>query len=79
MTTWNYRVCTTPYVDGGDVSYEIVEVYYGNDGKIEGWSEGACGYGDTLEDLRSDLLLMLEALDRPAVTRHGSTLVEVPK
>ena len=60
---WNYRIISekAPY----GVFYQIYEVYY-DDGKIIGMTESPCKpYGDDVEELRSNLEQMLQALDRP--------------
>ena len=64
MGTWEYRV--DEKVVGDNRWYEIVEVYYEKD-KIFG-SAYALPTGDSLEDLRKDLELMLKALDKPVIS-----------
>lgn len=51
MTTWNYRI-TRRVLDAGDVlrevEYAIREVYYSDEGAVEGWTEDAIPpVGDT--------------------------------
>lgn len=58
--TWNYRI-----IDRAD-GYYIYEVYYTNDGRKDAFSlEPMYPYGDTLDELRSDLEYMQAALDKP--------------
>ena len=81
MTTWNYRVIKTPDNES-DAVYQIKEVYYDDDGAIEQWSTqpDAAG-GEDLDGLEGDLLLQLEALDKPVLeeVKDGNryTLVEI--
>ena len=65
--TWNHRV-TKATVDGETV-YEIREVYYDlPDSDGIGWTQNASTpYGQTLDELRTDLQRMLEALDKPVI------------
>lgn len=58
--SWDYRVAKSPY--------RIVEVFYDDEGKIEGWAETNGPYGDTVDELRADLKSIAEALDKPLVT-----------
>tara|TARA_E500000331_G_C16916409_1_gene565734 strand:- start:329 stop:580 length:252 start_codon:yes stop_codon:yes gene_type:complete len=62
--TWNYRIVSEEAPDG-ELFYQIYEVYYDEE-KIIGMTEAPCKpYGDDVEDLRSNLKQMLQALDRP--------------
>lgn len=70
--TWNYRVCKTfigDEVDGGsEVSYGIHEIYYAEDGAIRFWTESAVApSGETLHELKIDMLHMVEALAKPVI------------
>lgn len=53
MSTWNYRLCKVTYNKGEEseeVSYEIREAYYNDDGSIWAVTDDAVGiYGDTPE------------------------------
>lgn len=51
----------------GDPSFTIVEAYYDNEGNIDGWSELAFAFGDSIEELAADLRYMMEALLRPVL------------
>lgn len=65
--TWNYRVFKDEH--GG---YSIRDTFYGNKGRVEGWaSEPVYPYGDTVEELRQDLKLMLEALDHITLVEYS--------
>ena len=66
MGTWEYRV--DEKVVGDSRWYEIIEVYY-EKGKAFG-SANAQPTGDSLEDLRKDLELMLKALDKPVLSEE---------
>jgi hypothetical protein len=57
--TWNNRI--TKDKDG----YAIREVFYDEQGKVEGWTEEALtGYFETKEDLIADLKLKLKDAKR---------------
>lgn len=58
--TWNYRVVR----NGNDL--RIYDVYYDDQGRAHSRHvEPTYAYGETLEDLRSQLTEMLAALDAP--------------
>ena len=63
---WNYRVVRTEEEQYD--SYQLYEVYYDDDGKIEGMTENAMQpYGESLEELQNDLEYMMEALKQPVL------------
>ena len=60
--TWNYRV-----MKSGD-EFIIREVYYKEDGTIEGWTAGpAIPSDETMEGLRWVVERYLEALDKSVI------------
>ena len=64
MSYWNYRVVRK--VSEGDSYFEVHEVYYTDDDRIEGWSvEPMSPSGNTFEELGKDLAYMTQALERP--------------
>lgn len=66
MTTWNYRV--THYEVDGESVYGIREVYYGEHGTVQGWSQSSMApHGDTLDELREDVDHMRDAFDKPVL------------
>ena len=69
--SWEYRVVervsSRPHMDDA-IWYEIIEVYYDDEGKVVGSTDAVHPTGDSLEDLRQDLELMLRALDKPVIT-----------
>lgn len=73
MGTWEYRVVervsSHPQI-GEVVWHEIVEVYYDDDGKLDATSDKICPAGDSVEDLREDLELMLLATSKPVITNE---------
>jgi hypothetical protein len=79
--SWNHRVIKKTYkYDGEEASYgyEIHEVYYDKDGRIDGWTEQPVNpYGETVEELHTDLAYFLNALDKPVLEIKDKTLVEV--
>lgn len=77
MSHWNYRVIRQ--VAGEEILWGIHEVYYAEDGHIEGWTTNAIDpRGNTLEELAADLTMMQRALTEPVLTvaEDGHTLVD---
>jgi hypothetical protein len=66
--SWNYRVVIRDAGRDAGLTYSLVEVYYDDDGEIIGWFSPGEASGETLEELRDDLTLMLEAVDRKPLT-----------
>lgn len=66
--SWNYRVVEVLGVTG-DKHYEIRAVYYNDNGKIEGYGEpeGSYPFGDSAEELKDDLHMMLDAFNKPVL------------
>lgn len=68
--TWNYRV-TRQLTDDGNI-YAIREVYYRADGTIRAWSaDPRDPFGETLDEIKTDLIHMVAAFDRPLVQLNG--------
>lgn len=68
--TWNYRVIKKEvhHAEGTELLYEIYEVYYADDGSIEGWTESeASPSGSDLEELESDIAHFQVALSHPTL------------
>jgi hypothetical protein len=69
MMTWNHRVVkykTRNLFGDPDVGYAIHEVFYDNDGNVQGMTANAVSpWGDTKDELRLELLRMIEALEKP--------------
>jgi hypothetical protein len=69
MMTWNHRVIkyeTRNMFGDPDVGFSIHEVFYDNDGNVRGMTaEAVKPWGDTKDELRLELLRMLEALEKP--------------
>ena len=60
--SWNYRVIES------DTGFTIHDVYYNDAGAITNVSVGeVAAYGETLDELRSDLEHYMKALERPAL------------
>lgn len=77
MSHWNYRVIRQ--VEGEEIVWGIHEVYYAEDGSIEGWTANAIDpHGNTLEELAADLTMMRRALGEQVLTvaEDGHTLVD---
>lgn len=82
--SWNYRVLKAPckWNIGGedytDYYYRIYEVYYKADGTIEAWSSEPCQpFGESKDELNSDLNIFIRATVLPILEEVNGTLVEV--
>lgn len=62
---WNYRVT----VDRSALpQYAIREVYYREDGSIEGWTVDPRDLtGESIEDIKADLELIQSAFSKPVI------------
>jgi hypothetical protein len=68
MAYWNYRVIRKDEDKAGTASYQIHEVYYQENGVIDGWTETPVHpCGDTREELREDIRFFLKAFQRPVL------------
>jgi len=56
---WNYRIIKRE-VEGQPDQYGLFEVFYNDDGEICGHSEDAEIYGESAEDIKDSLELMLK-------------------
>lgn len=54
MNTWNYRLINRTHRNGGEPWVEIVEVYYDENGKLEGFSNPFIN-GETKEEVLFNL------------------------
>ena len=65
--SWNYRVIRRTHERGPD-TFGIHEVYYDNEDKPNACTvDPVSPYGETLEELKSDLDRMWKALEKPAL------------
>lgn len=65
--SWNYRVFRQER-PGEELVYDIREAYYDSKDNVTAWTGDAVGVsGETTEELREALKLMLESLDKPVV------------
>jgi len=53
--------------DCGETWYGIHEVFYDEDGKVDGWTEDEEIMGESLEELKQTLEWMLVCLDKPVL------------
>lgn len=66
MSYWNHRVIRKSHDDFEELSYQIHEVYYEDDGSIMAWTESAMQpLGETPEELREDIRFFLKAFQKP--------------
>lgn len=73
--SWNYRIIKRTYED--DDYYELHEVYYEEGNKFSWTVDAICPYGETVEELRSNIDMMLVAFSKPVMVEMGDTLEEV--
>ena len=66
MLFWNYRIIKK--ISQEQPIYTIHEVYYGPDGKIEGWTvEPVLPCGEDVDELREDIFYFLQAFRQPVL------------
>ena len=66
MSHWNYRVIRHHHSETDSVTYHVHEVYYREDGGIEGWTqEPVTPMGEMAEELREDIRYFLHAFRCP--------------
>ncbi len=78
--TWDYRVIRKRHTETDSVTYRVHEVYYGEDGSIENWTEEPVEpLGETPQELREDIRYFLQAFRFPILEEKpidgGSTLL----
>lgn len=73
MSNWNYRVVhrVDVYPTGDDESHEdvfyLIEAYYADDGTLTGWHPEVQPVGTEVAALGTDLVRMMEALEKPVI------------
>ena len=73
--TWNKRIIRRDHPMG--VTFSIHEVFYDNEGEIDGWTAEPVGLdGNDLDDLKLDFFLTANAFLKPVLVEVGDTLVE---
>ena len=66
MSHWNYRVIRKRNKGTDEVIYQVHEVYYSENGVVEGWTEKAVEpLGETEYELREDIRYFLKAFRFP--------------
>lgn len=83
MSHWNYRVIRKHHTESDSVTYHVHEVYYRDDGNIDGWTqESVTPMGETAAELREEIRYYLRAFRSPILeeqnTDEGSTLIPDP-
>lgn len=77
--TWNYRILRKYDKESDTSTYQVHEVYYSVDGKIEGWTESAVlPMGETLPELREDIRFFTKAFQKPILeerTENGKEIL----
>ena len=66
MSYWNHRVIHKYHEKKDSHTYQIHEVYYDDNDKIEGWTESAMEpFGETPSELREDIKHFIKAFQKP--------------
>jgi hypothetical protein len=69
MSHWNYRVIREYHKESDSNTYQIYEVYYDDENKIEGWTQSPVGpTGESLAELRNDIQYFIKAFQKPVLT-----------
>lgn len=64
MATWNYRLMKHEN-DKGEVFYGVHEVYYDENGDIEGWSEESVSpVKESVDELKEELERMMMSFEK---------------
>ncbi len=82
MADWNYRVIKRHRPEQGGVTYQVYEVYYLEDGSIDGWAASPVEpLGLSEAQLHSDLVAFLAAFHLPVLeeTYRAGRLVLAPE
>lgn len=68
MANWNYRVIRKACATTGSVTYQVHEVYYGEGGAIDCWTQQPVEpLGTTESQLRNDVHAFLAAFRKPVL------------
>jgi hypothetical protein len=71
MTTWNYRIICKSAPYSGDMTYQVHEVYYREDGSIDCWTqEPVEPLGISELQLRNDIHSFLAAFRMPVLAER---------
>ena len=71
MTTWNYRVIKKACQHSQEITYQVHEVYYRDDGAIECWNDTPVEpLGVSENSLRNDIQSFLGAFRLPVLEEH---------
>lgn len=66
MSYWNYRVIKKQPSVPDTTTYQVHEVYYDKQGRIEGWTKSAVNpFGETPGELREDIRFFTKAFQKP--------------
>lgn len=73
--SWNYRVIARP-TPQNEWTFGIHEVYYNELGEPDMWSEDPIApFGETLGELRDDIIYQLAAFTRTALVEYEKKLI----
>lgn len=81
--SWNHRVIKRvhnhKYLHEAEVFYEIREVFYDENGKVNGWAEMPDVIADSVDGLKWTLNKMMESLDKAIIDENtGKEINETP-
>ena len=78
MPHWNYRIIRKYHKESDVSTYHIHEVYYDDENMIEGWTQSPVEpMGESLEELRNDIVHFLKAFEKPVLTESNENGKEV--
>lgn len=64
---WNYRVVKKTSAKDKNSYYEIMEIYYDENGEVSCYADADLPYGENIEEIKSGIELILKALDKPII------------
>lgn len=67
MSTWNHRLIDMTAENNGEPWLAICEVFYGDDGKPQGYTGPVNVSGENIEEIRQTLERMRKAVENPTL------------
>ena len=69
---WNHRLINCPSENGGEDYFTFKEVFYGDDGKPEGYTDAFMG-GDDIGEVQELLMRLHTAMQQPVLHENDFT------
>ena len=67
--TWNYRLVNMAHENGGEPWVQIMEVYYDDTGKPNGYADATLG-SETVDSCKEVLAMMQDAFNKPVLNQE---------